>query len=447
MADMVIFNGRKYYPQIQSSEQIDALKVTAKWTRLGLDEAAKVSISETELRNYAQIYPRLYQVPRQTQARLRAWMDRNEEAIQDWDLGDFFKTVDDDARDDTEPRNPGCPDEVMESWKSSLDRQQTDQGSVDQGQPANGSDNNDPNAEIHPLISQESERARHEQGGQGTEMGCQIILALEGSLGRIKEVAARLEQLSNNFYLEDSESVKEELLALAQSINTNVDRSSRARNTVSQVLGKGTVDRRLEKKPKRNRIVKAKRGKNRNRDNNNDEVTNNDEDENESKDQWLVWGSGTQPELAGLVREQQNSEVNDLPVPQDDNPMPDVDPRLRTAFIGSYQLRIGPVNDGSIIEAIQNDQDREVGDVSASQNGDPMEDIAPPSRTASIGSYQLRSGSANDLPGPQDNDSMAEAAIDPRLRTAFIGPYRLRNEDVEECSTVTSRHDSARLAI
>lgn len=351
---MVIFNDRKYHPQISPSEQLDALTMTRKWLRLGPDEAARVSISETELRNYAQIYPRLYRVPEKTQARLRAWMNRNEETIQGWDIGDFFKTLADDARDHTEPRNNGCPDEVMEAWKSSFDSQETGQASVDQEPPADGSD-------THLLINQESRRARHGQGGQGTEKGCHIIHALEGSLGEIKEVAARLEQLSNNFYLEDSDSVKEELRDLAQKINTNVDSTSRARNAVSQILGKGAVDKRLGKQRQRNRIAKAKRHKNENKDENSDV----------------------------------DSLENDLPGPQNDNPMADVELRLRVALIGSYQLGIGPVQDGSLTEAFQDDQDSPVDEVSA----------------------------------PQDDDSMAEAAIDPRLRTAFIGRYQLRNED------------------
>ena len=370
MADLVIFNDRKYYPQFPPSEQIDALTITSKWPRLGLDEAAKVSISETELRNYAQIFPRLYQVPEKSQARLRAWMERNEETTQGWDVGDFFKTPDDDARDHTIPRNQGCPDEAMEAWKSSFDGQETDQASVDQEPPANSSDN-------HPLISQESKRARRGQGGQGTEKGCQTIQALEGSLGKITEVAARLEQLSNNLYLEDSNSVKEELLALAQTIYTNIDSTSRARNIVSQMLGKGAVDRRLGKWRQRNRIAKAKRDKNKNKNNNNDENENNDEDGN-----------------------------------KDDKPMADIDPRLKTAFIGSYQLHTGPVND-----------------LPGPQDDDPMADIDSPLSTASMGSYQLCDGPVNDLPGPQDDDSMAEAVIHPRLRTAFIGSYQLRNED------------------
>ncbi|KAH6628198.1 hypothetical protein F5144DRAFT_604393 [Chaetomium tenue] len=78
-------------------------------------------MTEDELRNFTLIYPRLYQVAKLSQARIRAWALYNKDVIKHWDVGDFFKTKAADIRDGTEPRNAGCPPEVMDMWKNRKD--------------------------------------------------------------------------------------------------------------------------------------------------------------------------------------------------------------------------------------------------------------------------------------------------------------------------------------
>lgn len=354
LADLVVFNDRQYLPQYPPSEQIDALVITQALSKLERKKAAGTKINETSLRSFTQIYPRLYQVPNISQARFRTWMDKNEETIQGWDVGDFFKTPDDDARDHTEPREPGCPDEVMDAWKSAVDGQQkTDQASVNQEPPANGSDNNNASAEIYTFMGQESERAMPSPPTgcvQGSEQGYQgiTIQTFEASWGKIKEVASRLEQLSDNFHLEDGDSVKEQLLALAHTIHTNVDSTSRARKIISQQIGKGAVSKWLRKKRRLNIIADTEGGY--------DENKNEDEDEGPRR----VRARRSTSDLAslktdsGLIREHgtfdrnlsdgsitdafgndQNSAANNLSGPQDDAMELDIDPRL---LLDPYQL-------------------------------------------------------------------------------------------------------------
>jgi hypothetical protein len=73
---------------------------------------------------FADVYPRLYQVAKISQARLEAWRDRNQSSDQDWnrDLGGFFNSEAADRAAGIVPRKPEYYKQATDS--TDLDRQQ-----------------------------------------------------------------------------------------------------------------------------------------------------------------------------------------------------------------------------------------------------------------------------------------------------------------------------------
>ncbi|KAJ4302519.1 hypothetical protein N0V88_002668 [Collariella sp. IMI 366227] len=122
----VEINGREYRRSSPPSEQPDVLIVTR---RLGRGTAkVEVRISEDELRHFARVFPRLYQVAKKSRDRLLAWKGAHLQEVQNWDLGGFFNTKEDDKNAGSEPRKAGIPDieaEPVEEQKSEVDEGST----------------------------------------------------------------------------------------------------------------------------------------------------------------------------------------------------------------------------------------------------------------------------------------------------------------------------------
>ncbi len=51
---------------------------------MGAAEAARVHFTQEELRNFARVYPRLYDVPTVSRGRLEGWRDSHPQAVRDW---------------------------------------------------------------------------------------------------------------------------------------------------------------------------------------------------------------------------------------------------------------------------------------------------------------------------------------------------------------------------
>ncbi|KAK4103365.1 hypothetical protein N658DRAFT_505725 [Parathielavia hyrcaniae] len=113
-AKPIVVGGRTYHPEFPPSEQDDVERVTKRFKNMTNDQAAAVNITEEELRNFANVFPRLYQVARKNRGRLQAWREAHEDVIQGWDVADFFKTKEDDERDGTAPRKAGAPPEAVD---------------------------------------------------------------------------------------------------------------------------------------------------------------------------------------------------------------------------------------------------------------------------------------------------------------------------------------------
>ncbi|KAK4119347.1 hypothetical protein N657DRAFT_684551 [Parathielavia appendiculata] len=116
-AKAVVMYGRTYHPEFPPSEQDDVEKITKRFKTMTNSEAAAVEITEEELRNFAKVFPRLYQVAPKNQGRPQAWKEARQDDIQGWEVGDFFKTKQDDERDGTIPRKAGAPPEAVEQLK------------------------------------------------------------------------------------------------------------------------------------------------------------------------------------------------------------------------------------------------------------------------------------------------------------------------------------------
>lgn len=114
----VVVDGRTYHPDFPASEQGDVEHITKKKFK-GMTPAAcaNVTITKEELQNFAKVYPRLHQVGKKNQARFKAWKRAHEDEIRGWDMGDFFKTKEEDEKDGTVPRKAGAPPEAVEECK------------------------------------------------------------------------------------------------------------------------------------------------------------------------------------------------------------------------------------------------------------------------------------------------------------------------------------------
>src|SRR5690349_17122718 len=99
-ATAVEVDGRIYHPDFPASEQDDVAHITKKKFK-GMTPAAcaNVTITEEELQNFIKVYPRLHQVGKKNQARFMAWKKKHEAEIRGWDIGDFFRTKEEDERD------------------------------------------------------------------------------------------------------------------------------------------------------------------------------------------------------------------------------------------------------------------------------------------------------------------------------------------------------------
>lgn len=108
----VTVNGRPYYPDLPPSEQDDVLLITRRFGKA--NKAADVEIDESELRNFAIVYSRLYLVPPTSRKRLEAWKVAHPEEVEDWELDGFFNSEKDEKKKKFVPRKPGCPQEAVE---------------------------------------------------------------------------------------------------------------------------------------------------------------------------------------------------------------------------------------------------------------------------------------------------------------------------------------------
>ncbi len=113
------------------SEQDDVLTVTRKLKNMTPVEAAKVEITEDELRNFSRVYPRLYQVARKNHNRLTEWGNRHQREVRAWDLGGFF-TAREDEEEDFVLRKPGCPEGAIEKLRHQREQEAAERESDEQ---------------------------------------------------------------------------------------------------------------------------------------------------------------------------------------------------------------------------------------------------------------------------------------------------------------------------
>ncbi|KAK4144973.1 uncharacterized protein C8A04DRAFT_27221 [Dichotomopilus funicola] len=122
-ADAVVLmhRGWEFRPQYPPTEQTRVRKITnqlKEWAKRGFRPSAAPNISRDDLLYLQQIFPRLRRFGGQPQLRLRQWLDIHQDRIQGWPLGDFLNTEEEDQQRGIEPRQPGCPPEVMEAWRT-----------------------------------------------------------------------------------------------------------------------------------------------------------------------------------------------------------------------------------------------------------------------------------------------------------------------------------------
>ncbi|KAH6630573.1 hypothetical protein B0J18DRAFT_454785 [Chaetomium sp. MPI-SDFR-AT-0129] len=120
-AVVLMYHGWEFRPQYPPTEQLRVRQITnrlERWARGGLQPSATPEISIGDLLYLQQVFPRLYRLGGQPQPRLRRWLDINQDRIQGWPLGDFLNTEEEDQQRGIEPRQPGCPPEVMEAWRT-----------------------------------------------------------------------------------------------------------------------------------------------------------------------------------------------------------------------------------------------------------------------------------------------------------------------------------------
>lgn len=240
----VLWKGRQYFPHCLPCEQPDADLITRRRLRnQGLAETAKTIITEYELQNFTKIYPRLYQVSKVSQARLRAWAAHNEDVIKRWDVGDFFKSPAADMLDGTKPRKPGCPLEVMELWKNQINSKKNKSIPDGNGNPETSTsstgnpsltntqmmEDNLPTTELPPIVHIQHSYPNYKVN----------IQELDVSLGTIQAVAFRLEWLSGR--LKSDDLIKNEMLVLAQTLKTNVNWTGQVSNAILQDLNKTAI--------------------------------------------------------------------------------------------------------------------------------------------------------------------------------------------------------------
>jgi hypothetical protein len=156
-AKAIEVDGRTYHPEFPPSEQNDVEKVTKRFKKMTPDQAAAVEITEEELRNFAKVYRRLYQVPPTSRDRLKAWAKSHENEHQGWDVGDFFKSKEDDEKDDTVPADAGPPQAAIDEFKRLCEAEAAAPKPRDRQQQRKSGANDDESNEEHSENDADSE--------------------------------------------------------------------------------------------------------------------------------------------------------------------------------------------------------------------------------------------------------------------------------------------------
>lgn len=88
------------------------------------NDGVEARIDRDELRRFATVYPRLYQLPPRSRARLEAWRSANWAGISPWDVDHFWCTAEEDAHFGRQVRAPGIPEEAKPVPDSADDEEQ-----------------------------------------------------------------------------------------------------------------------------------------------------------------------------------------------------------------------------------------------------------------------------------------------------------------------------------
>lgn len=201
----ITFNGRLYRPNVPPSEQPDVLTITKRFKNLKPAEAAAVRITQEELRNFAIVWRRLYQVPTVTRARLEAWRQGNQDEIRNWDLGGFFNTEKEDEEQGIKIEKPGCPSEIRD---------------------APNDPNNAPGAQ--------APARRPQPFAEGQQLGQASTEELGAALASISRTVSLLRRLSNE--ADNDDPYKKALSDLAGQLSAGLDRAWQAKQALSQQL-------------------------------------------------------------------------------------------------------------------------------------------------------------------------------------------------------------------
>ncbi|KAK4039371.1 hypothetical protein C8A01DRAFT_36669 [Parachaetomium inaequale] len=262
-AKAVKVGGRTYHPEFPPSEQNDVEKITKRFKNKTPDQAADVAITEEELRNFAKVYRRLYQVARTNQDRLKAWAERHANEIQGWDVGDFFKSKEHDERDGSVPVDAGPPKEAFDELERlrEADKEaanpkprgrqlrrrsgaQDDEGN--EGHSENGADSerhrkgddskgqstaaaqkkHTPSSAAGPML-----RSRFTLGDKKTVDPAE---ELEAVIRSIQDVSSDLTHLSNA--ADERDAYKKSLSDLAQQLDTGLEHAQQAKEAIVERL-------------------------------------------------------------------------------------------------------------------------------------------------------------------------------------------------------------------
>lgn len=111
-ADRIHHQGFVYFPFMPPSEQYPALTVTRKFSKR--IDPEDVDLTQREMAGFVSVYPRLYQVPKTMQERIRRWYMANRKLADSWPLDGFWNAAEDDAHDHIVVREPGVPPEAKQ---------------------------------------------------------------------------------------------------------------------------------------------------------------------------------------------------------------------------------------------------------------------------------------------------------------------------------------------
>lgn len=111
-ADRIHHQGFVYFPFMPPSEQYPALTVTRKFSKR--IDPEDVDLTQREMAGFVSVYPRLYQVPKTMQERIRRWYLANRKLADSWPLDGFWNAAEDDTHDNIVVREPGVPPEAKQ---------------------------------------------------------------------------------------------------------------------------------------------------------------------------------------------------------------------------------------------------------------------------------------------------------------------------------------------